>query len=39
MEYGMDINVIVKNNAQFDYWLGALPFYDNVKKEGIVIGE
>lgn len=39
MEYGIDINVIIKNNDQFDYWLGALPFYDNVKKEGIVIGE
>lgn len=37
MEYGMDISVIIKNEEQFDYWLGALPFYDNIKKEGIVL--
>lgn len=37
MEYGIDISVMVKNEAQFNYWLGALPFYDNVNREGIVI--
>lgn len=37
MEYGIDINVIVKNNEHFNYWLGALPFYDNVQREGIVL--
>ncbi len=25
------------NEEQFNYWLGALPFYDNVKHEGVVI--
>jgi len=37
MEYGIDIHVIVKNENQFSYWLGALPFYDNINREGIVI--
>lgn len=37
MEYLVDISVIVKNIDQFEYWLGALPFYDNVRREGIVI--
>lgn len=37
MEYGVDISVIVKNEEHFKYWLGALPFYDNVEKEGVVI--
>ena len=37
MEYGIDISVIVKNEKQFIYWLGALPFYDNVSREGIII--
>lgn len=37
MEYGVDISVIVKNESHFQYWLGALPFYDNVEKEGVVI--
>lgn len=39
MEYQIDISVIVKNDEHFYHWLGALPFYDNVEKEGIVIGE
>ena len=37
MDYGGDISVVVKNKDQFEYWLGALPFYNNVKKEGIVL--
>ena len=37
MEYFIDINVVIKNEEQFNYWLGDLPFYDNVKKEGIVL--
>lgn len=37
MEYFVDISVIIKNEEHFRYWLGALPFYDNVEKEGIVI--
>ena len=34
MKYGIQISVIVKNEKHFNYWLGALPFYDNVKCEG-----
>ena len=37
LEYDADINVIVKNEEHFNYWLGALPFYDNVQREGIVL--
>lgn len=37
MEYGVDISVIVKNEEHFNYWLGALPFYDNIEREGVVI--
>lgn len=37
MEHGVDISVIIKNEEQFNYWLGALPFYDNVKREGVII--
>lgn len=37
MEYFIDISVVIKNEEQFNYWLGALPFYDNVKKEGVVL--
>lgn len=33
----VDISVIVKNRDDFNYWLGALPFYDNVEREGVVI--
>lgn len=37
MDYGIDINVVVKNKEHFEYWLGVLPFYNNVKKEGVVL--
>jgi predicted nucleotidyltransferase len=37
MDYLVDISVMLINVDSFEYWLGALPFYDNVKREGIVI--
>lgn len=37
MDYGIDISVIVKNEEHFNYWLGVLPFYNNVQKEGVVL--
>lgn len=37
MDYGGDISVVIKNEGQFNYWLGALPFYDNVLRDGIMI--
>lgn len=37
MEYGVDISVIVNNITHYQYWLGALPFYDNVEREGVVL--
>lgn len=37
MDYGVEISVIVKNEDHFNYWLGALPFYDNVNREGVVL--
>ncbi|MCM1087591.1 MAG: nucleotidyltransferase domain-containing protein [Muribaculaceae bacterium] len=37
MKYSVDISVVLKNEKQFSYWLGVLPFYDNVQREGIVV--
>lgn len=37
LAYGIMISVNIKNEDHFNYWLGALPYYDNVKKEGIVL--
>lgn len=37
MQYLLDISVVIKNEEQFNYWLGALPFYNNVHKEGVVL--
>ncbi len=31
------ISVIIKNEDIFKYWLGTLPFYNNVEKEGVVL--
>lgn len=33
------ISPLVKNIDKFNYWLEALPFYMNVQKEGVVLGE
>ena len=38
LEYGIVINPILENESHFNYWLGALPFYNNVEKEGVIIG-
>lgn len=35
MDYGIDISVVIKNEDQFNYWLGVLPFYNNVEREGV----
>ena len=37
MDYDIDISVVIQNKERFNYWLGALPFYSNVQKEGIVL--
>lgn len=39
LEYDIHISVIIKNREQFEYWEDTLPFYKNVRKEGIVIFE
>lgn len=39
MDYGINISVMIKNETEFNYWLGALPFYNNVRDEGVVISE
>ena len=37
MKYFIDFSVVIKNEEQFNYWLGVLQFYENEKKEGILL--
>lgn len=37
LESGLVINPVIENKDHFEYWLGALPFYNNVQREGVVI--
>lgn len=37
MENGVDFSVIIKNVMHFNKWVNQLPFYKNVKEEGIKI--
>ena len=37
IETGIDISPIIKNEAQYEYWVDTLPFYRNVRDEGVVI--
>lgn len=39
METGIDISPIVKSEEQYEYWVDDLPFYRNIKNEGIEIHE
>lgn len=34
---GIEISPIIKNEAQYEYWVDTLPFYRNVREEGVVI--
>ena len=37
IETGIDISPIIKNEAQYEYWVDTLPFYRNVRDEGVVL--
>lgn len=37
MEQNIHISPIIKNEEQFEYWVDVLPFYRNVKNEGVEI--
>ena len=37
METGVDISHIINNEDQYEYWVDVLPFYRNVRDEGVVI--
>ncbi len=37
MKYGIDISPVIKNEEHFNYWVENLPYYRNVKKEGVVV--
>ena len=36
--YGVMISVNIKNEDHFNYWLDALPYYDNVNKGIVLVG-
>lgn len=36
---GIDISPIIKNEDQYEYWVDTLPFYRNVRDEGVVVSE
>ncbi len=37
MDTGIDISPIIKNEAQYEYWADVLPFYRNIREEGVVV--
>lgn len=34
---GINISPVIKNRAQFEYWVDTLPYYRNVRDEGVTI--
>lgn len=39
LEYGVVISPLVKNKEHFMKWSETLPFYRNVKREGVIVNE
>ena len=39
MSTGIELSPIIKNEKQYEYWVDTLPFYRNVRNEGLVISE
>ena len=39
LDTGIDISPIIKNEDQYEYWVDTLPFYQNVRDEGVVLYE
>ena len=39
LEYGIVISPLVKNEEHFMKWSDALPFYRNVKMEGVIVDQ
>lgn len=37
LETWKDISPIILNIEHFQYWLGTLPFYDNIQNEGVIL--
>lgn len=37
LERNMHISVVIKNEEHFEYWEDTLPFYKNVRREGVEI--
>lgn len=37
MKYGVDISPIIKNEIHYEYWVDTLPFYRNIRQEGVIV--
>ena len=37
MRTGIELSPIIKNEEQYEYWVDTLPFYRNVRDEGVVV--
>lgn len=37
IKYGINISPVVKNVEHFNYWVDNLPYYRNVRNEGVIV--
>ena len=35
MKYGVDISPVITNTDHFNYWVDNLPYYRNIRDEGV----
>lgn len=36
-DFSITLSPLLKNIDKYNYWLGAMPFYMNVEKEGVIL--
>ncbi len=39
MKYGADISPVITNTDHFNYWVDNLPYYRNIRDEGVRLSE
>lgn len=37
MKYGIQISPVIKNEHHFKYWMDNLPYYRNIRDEGVIV--
>jgi len=37
IKYGIDLSPVIMNETHFNYWVDSVPYYRNVRDEGVIV--